>query len=232
MTVIRITILLSSIMLACAALWMVYSFHVYGVPVEPTDLKNYVERTGLNLIGDGLAGFMALVTLLVVIASFAQQTAQAKQTIKDMKAQNDLNAQIANANYKVMMFDRRVELVSKLNKIADAIVQAGSMEPETRFMFLDAVEHARWIFDGDLLDWLNDLSTKSHAAMALEFRVGRLSKKKQIRGWSATEEDSYTKMLDEQEKIMGEIEAELQPPNLRSKLEGFLMLPPTIITTT
>ncbi|MDQ1183151.1 hypothetical protein [Agrobacterium larrymoorei] len=232
MRLIRSIIMLASLALACATLWLAYTFHTYGVPPNPTDLKEFVDRHGLNLIGDALAGFLSLVTLLVVIASFAQQSAQAKQTVKDMKAQNDLNAQIANANYKVMMFDRRLELVSKLNRISGAIMQAGAMEPQTRYMFIDAVEHARWIFDGLLLEWLVDLSSKSHSAMSLEFKIGRLAKRKQEGGrWSEEEETNYSDMLDEQGKIMEEIEGQLQPENLMAKLAGFLSLPPTIIAS-
>lgn len=76
-------VILTIIMLVCAALvatmvGLIYDSLAYGIPEKATPLKTMLENYGLNLLGDSLAGIMALVTLLVVAGSFAHQIAQSE----------------------------------------------------------------------------------------------------------------------------------------------------------
>jgi|GEM_PF-6272881 len=193
-------------------------------------MKEFIESYGLNLLGDTIAGFLGLATFFVVVITYFAQKTLAKQTVMEMKSQNDLNAKIANANYKVMLFDRRLELASKLNKIAFLVQSEGAMSIETRFQFVGAVEHARWIFDGELLKWLEELSVKASSALSLEMKTGRLLKAREERGWNDEQEKNYDKMIEQLSDLLEEIEAQLEPAILNEKLENFLALPPTIIT--
>lgn len=229
MIVIRAVLMVVSIFMACATLWLVYSFRTYGVPLVPTDLKTFVENNGLNLIGDALSGFMSLVTLLVVIASFAQQSAQAKQTVRDMKAQNDLSARIANANYKMSLHEKRLSVYLKMRECCLIMFQSKGVPSEIISKIFSSIEDSEFLFGSDVADYVEELSRKASAYMDAERTEEGFNEDRKGTSADSLETKQWREAQAEKRQIEDWFNRELTPGKLRKLFLPYLKLPETII---
>ncbi|UXS98931.1 hypothetical protein [Agrobacterium tumefaciens] len=157
-------VILNTIMVVCAGILLamvglVYHAYEYGVPDKASPLKELLENYGLNLLGDSLAGIMALVTLLVVAGTFAHQIEQSKQTVKEMKEQNAIAKAVARANYKLSLFDKRSNVYQELNEISMMVNASGTFEQDAHKRFVRAGLSAKNIFGGHkkIEEWVDHL---------------------------------------------------------------------------
>lgn len=128
-------------------------------------MKAFIEDYGLNLLGDTLAGFLGLATLLVVLFTYFAQKAQAEQNLKEIKQQNVIAKATAKANYKFSLFDKRLHVYDEFNELIMQVV-VGQMEEQFHSRALRAINAARNLFhgDGEISQWLAavQISTQQH----------------------------------------------------------------------
>ncbi|MBN7809090.1 hypothetical protein JZX86_27610 [Agrobacterium rosae] len=136
-----------------------------------------MENIGLNLIGDSLAGFMALVTLLVVAGSFAHQIEQSKQAVRDMRKQNELNASIANANLKLGLYEKRLAVYTTMREINQRVAINGTVHVDEARDIFNAVDAAKFIYPTEVNTYLNQMGTIADEIIRLQFRIDRQQRK-------------------------------------------------------
>lgn len=214
--------------IAAASIGLIYLYRVMGVPTDPTPFKIFLENYGLNLLGDSLAGIMALVTLLVVIASLAFQMEAAKQTVKDMKAQNDLNAQIADANYKLALHEKRLAVYLKLKECFFDSLKTNKITPAIRVEILSAIEDAKFLFNKDVFGYVDNMGNKAVGLAIEDEKEARLKQEKGGTPLDSEQTKEWRKVLDKKRQIEESLKAELTPENLRKHFHPYLELPESI----
>lgn len=162
--------------IAGAALALIYIANVVVVPQNETPFKKFLENYGLNLLGDSLAGVMALVTLLVVVASLALQMQTAKETVKEMKEQNDVAKAVARANYKFALFDKRMAVFTVFGEDLLGTGLTGSFNTDVYHRLLKASAEAESLFfsDTDISAWTKRMIGAARDIVVIQMRLREL----------------------------------------------------------
>lgn len=181
MKLILTVIMFVSMSIFAAVLGLIYHAHKYGVPKEATPFKEMLENYGLNLLGDSLSGTMALVTLLVVVGTFAHQIEQSKQSVTEMREQNAVAKAVAKANYKFSLFDKRLSVFEALDGKLWLLTYTGDLLDDAYPDLLKATSAAKYLFSDDsaICNWAEQVSVVARQVRALELRIAHLDKKQE-----------------------------------------------------
>lgn len=120
----------------------IYAKARYDLPEGSTTMESFLEDHGLNLLGDTLAGFLGLATLLVVLFTYFAQKAQALQNLTEMKQQNAIAEATARANYALALFDKRLTVYDEFNELTME-VSTGQHQDNFQSRALRAVNAAK-----------------------------------------------------------------------------------------
>lgn len=179
----------------------------YDFPKGPTAMKQFLEEYGLNLLGDTIAGFLGLATFIVVVITYVAQRAQAKQTIKDIRTQNDLTASIANANLKLGLYEKRLSVYTAMREINQKVAENGTVGiDEVRDIF-NAVDAAKFIYPQSVITYLEQVGSMADEILRLHFRISSRQRKMQLTTLTQQESDELDAWHDRQ----SDLEAELAP---------------------
>lgn len=191
-------------------------------------MKSFLEDYGLNLLGDTIAGFLGLATFAVVVITYFAQRALAKQTIDEMKQQNRLNAEIANANYQMALFDKRRKafehfIDARMRYIANSGKDLGVIEA-----LENALSEAKFVYDQDMNYYLLGLSQSAstlhmmatrHEARRKDFDFGMLS---------ASEQEKFEEEFEQFDKASKRMFQELFDQKIMEMFYKRLKLPEEI----
>lgn len=148
-----------AVLYAGAAVYIALTFHFGPDVLAETPLKQFIENSGYNLVGDAIAGFFAPITFMVVMTTLFLQQRQMDATLKEMDNQNKISLAVAKANYKFQLFDKRLAVYDELNEISMMVATTGTLDSQA-FIRLNRASHAaRHIFSDDdsIIDWVDQL---------------------------------------------------------------------------
>lgn len=213
-------------MLLCA----VYVKYEYNLPDGPTPMKDFLEHYGLNLLGDTIAGLFGAATLIVVLFTFFSQRSMARQTIVQMEQQNLLSGQIANANYQLSLFDKRVKTYNHFNDAKSKFMTDDSRTPEIIQAFGNAVREAEFVYDEDMNKRLRELADDAATLHLIATRLERLQIQKGDGEWpnQQKEEEYYESILDYSD-LSEKVFSVLGSKEIREGFNKHLKLPDTIV---
>ncbi len=195
MKVILNVIALVSAAILGVVIGLILNAKLYGVPVDDTKFKKFIEAYGLNLLGDSLSGTMGLVTLLVVIASLALQMQSARETVKEMKDQNNVAKAVARANYKFALFDKRMAIFTEFGEDLLATGATGSFDRDIYHRLLKASMTAKNLFfsDSKISEWADNMITAARVIMIIDVRIRELEEKQSIGEFGEVDQNNLGK---------------------------------------
>ncbi len=201
-----------------AAVYAVYSIVILsaaGMLTVATDtheapLKAFIEQRGLNLLGDSLSGFFAPATFIIVFITVVLQSQQMRQSVRDMKHQNNIALAVAQANYKFALFDKRLAVYDELNELSMTVVTTGTLDWEA-FNRLNKASHAaRYIFSDNeqIIEWVDRIAVIGRYIRMEHDRVTYLEKMQDNGTFGQREQDQLTtsrEMLQKYEQELSEV---------------------------
>lgn len=212
-------------MLLCA----VYVKYEYNLPDGPTPMKEFLEHYGLNLLGDTIAGLFGAATFVVVIITYLAQKGMAKQTIAQMEQQNLLSGKIANANYQLSLFDKRVKTYNHFNDAKSKFMTDDSRTPEIIQAFGNAVREAEFVYDEDMNKRLREIADDAAKLNVIALRLEGLQIQKDNGNWSKQKEEEYYDSIIEFSDLSEKVFSVLGSKEIRSGFDKHLKLPETIV---
>lgn len=156
-------------------------------------MKQFLEEYGLNLLGDTIAGFLGLATFIVVVITYFAQKAMAKQTIRQMEVQNRLSVDIANANYKMSLFDKRRKAYEHFIDARTSYVVGGGKDLNVIHALKNALSEAKFVYDQDMNYRLLELANQA-GALHMMARAQEVKTEKNSKGQlTAAEQEQFEK---------------------------------------
>ncbi len=194
-----------------------------------TALKAFLDNGGYNLLGDTLSGLFAPITFLIVVCSLLLQDRQMRQAVDDMRTQTGLNKQIAQANYKLALHEKRLAVYGKLRDCAFDVVMHGTVTKETRLAINAALQDAKFVFGNEVLDYIQSLTIKSHEHMKANALTSRLNgKRDRVGNLTETEHEQWEKAVDIEHSLEQWFYDNLTDEIIDDKLAPHLILPVAI----
>lgn len=193
-------------------------------------MKTFLEEYGLNLLGDTIAGFLSLATFVVVVITYFAQRAMAKQTIAEMKDQNRLSGRIANANYQLALFDKRLKAYHHFVEAKNRLITDESKNPAIVQALENALREAEFVYDESmtkqLLGLANDATTLGLISLRIEHLHERKDKELQ---WSEADEDRLREAYEDYMITSQAVNKMLGDKELVDAFNKHLMLPQTVV---
>lgn len=174
--------------------------YVSGTSTD-TALKVFLDRHGLNLLGDTLSGLFAPLTFLIVVITSFLQNRQVKKNIAAMAEQNRLAKITAQAQYKFALHDKRLVVYKNLKSVATDLLKEGTIQKETLFKLIDCVDDAKFIYDGQILQWITNLFHRSSDLVRLNVRISNAQQKLKDIGLDDDEKDALNNLIDQEHEI-------------------------------
>lgn len=192
-------------------------------------MKAFLEDSGLNLLGDTIAGFLGLATFVVVLITYFAQRTLAKQTIEEMKQQNRLSADIANANYQMALFDKRRKafehfIDARMRYIANSGKDLGVIEA-----LENALSEAKFVYDQEMNRYLLGLSQSASTLHMMAVRHEARKKDFNFGALHASEQQQFEEEFEQFEKASQRMFKELFDQKIMEMFYKRLKLPEEIV---
>lgn len=199
--------------------WVVVAayFAALALTVGPARVLKFFldENTGLNNLGDFLAGVFAFPAFVLLAAAVVTQRQELRESreqfknnqevidaqLKQIDKQNDLAQRAAKANYKLSIYDKRISVYVTLKNITARIIAAGTIDEETRDLIYEATESAHFVFGDDVGEYVNNLKDKSNELYVANFTFDYLERKRQKVGLNADGEIKMDEVIDKMQEL-------------------------------
>lgn len=191
-------------------------------------MRDFIEHSGLNLLGDTIAGFLGLATFIVVVFTYFAQKAMARQTVEEMKQQNRLSAKIANANYQLALHEPRLKAYEHFNNARALYIAARGETPEVVEAMRRAVKEAEFLYDSDLQIMLQMLANGLHNMQKKKSWIDHQIVMRERGTLSDDEKAELDKDLEHYEKESRDAFAAIESKELMAKFAAHLRLVQTL----
>ncbi len=218
--------------IAFAVAWLMWSASKQEHLVTGDSLlKQFIEQNGLNLLGDSLSGILAPVTLVVIVATLIVQQMQMDATVKEMKQQNELSGKIANANYKLALFEKRLKAYNHFMEARTRFTTDESKDPAIIQALSNALKEAEFVYDKSVRETLTRIIDGATTLGLISMRIEREHKRrdKSPRQWSTTDDERLVEDYHEFASQSNETRELLDDPKLLKAFAQHLSLPDCIV---
>lgn len=249
-------IIVGAIVITLAYIGGVLWLH-YGWAADAT-LGAYIDGKKLNSVGDFLAGVFSPLAFLWLIATVLIQSnelglqreeltenrrvmeeqavaakAQAKflgNQIEAMERQNNLANQVAIADHKFRLFDKRMAVYDIMMKSGFSVFTEGEVSAETHNQITRAQQMSKWFFDDKVAGWMSEIYVVSRDALLGERKIAREIKVMEERKhrWTDERETALNVLREKTNALTEKVEAMLEPVEIDKVLGEFLRIPPNI----
>lgn len=205
-------------------------------------LSFFMKTKELNNIGDFLAGvfaFPAFVLLATAVLTQRQELNETREQFEDAKEvteaqlkliheQNRLSHRAAQANYKLAMHEKRLSVYFRLKELALVLNSRGSLDRSERDNLERAAEDARFIFDDDIMKYVNALRYNSEKLSHAIMKVTWFQHQAEQRELQETQKAELDRSQEDIEQLGAWFLDKLQSPIIVDVFELSLKLPDDI----
>ncbi len=252
----KYTIIIATAVLTFLYVGLVIWLH-YGSAADAS-IGQYVANNNLNSVGDFLAGLFSPLAFLWLIATVLIQSnelslqrdelaenravmgkqaeAAEKQAqflgrqIDAMERQNNLANQVAIADHKFRLFDKRLAVYEMMMNVGQTVFTEGEVSSETHSKIARVQQTSKWFFDDNVAEWLQEIYGISRDALLGERKIKRELQVREDRPnrWSDEREAALDALRVKINGLIEKLEAMLEPVEIKKNLGDFLKIPAKI----
>lgn len=223
--------------------WVVYALMFAGAYLTavmwvrgPEKIWDFVSREApLHNMGDFFAGVFALPAFVLLVAAVLTQRQELNLTKDELaKTASAMDEQVAlarasaDANWKLSLFQNRIEIYNELMDISRELSSAGPVDTELMVRVGNLSNRMKFVFSSDFQSWVRDIQDEIDLALRREHEWRHFSeivkRSENVTADTESQKKAYYEMLS----VQNNIKEKLNKKEIEDRFDSSLILPHTI----